>query len=32
MVLDEKGFRKEEFVLRIFPNMERRDEDKPSEG
>jgi hypothetical protein len=30
--LDEKGFCKEGFVLKIVPNMERRDKDKPSEG
>jgi hypothetical protein len=29
--LDEKGFCKEEFVLMIVSNMERRDKDKPSE-
>jgi hypothetical protein len=32
MFLDEKGFCKEGFVLKIVPNMERRDKDKPSEG
>jgi hypothetical protein len=32
MLLDEKRFRKEEFVLKIVPNMDRRDKDKPSEG
>jgi hypothetical protein len=31
MFLDEKGFCKKGFVLKIFPNMERRDKDKPSE-
>jgi hypothetical protein len=31
MFLDEKGFCKEGFVLKIAPNMERRDKDKPSE-
>jgi hypothetical protein len=30
--LDEKGFCKEGFVLRIVSNMERRDKEKPSEG
>jgi hypothetical protein len=30
--LDEKGFCKEGFVLKIVPNMERRYKDKPSQG
>jgi hypothetical protein len=30
--LDEKGFCKEGFVLKIVSNMERRDKDKPSKG
>jgi hypothetical protein len=30
MLLDEKGFCKEVFVLKIVPNMERRGKDKPS--
>jgi hypothetical protein len=30
--LDEKGFCKEEFVLKIATDMERRDKDKPSKG
>jgi hypothetical protein len=29
--LDEKVFCKEEFVLKIVPNMEKRGKDKPSE-
>jgi hypothetical protein len=28
--LDEKGFCKEGFILKIVSNMERRDKDKPS--
>jgi hypothetical protein len=32
MLLDEKGFCKEKFVLKIISNMERRDKSKPSEG
>jgi hypothetical protein len=32
MFLDEKGFCKEGFVLKIVSNMERRDKDKPSKG
>jgi hypothetical protein len=32
MVLDEKIFCKEEFVLKIVSNMERRNKDKPSES
>jgi hypothetical protein len=31
-LLDEKGFCKKGFVLKIVSNMERRDKDKPSEG
>jgi hypothetical protein len=31
MLLDEKGFCKDGFVLKIVSNMERRDKDKPSE-
>jgi hypothetical protein len=31
LLLDEKGFCNEGFVLKIVPNMERRDKDKPSE-
>jgi hypothetical protein len=30
--LDEKGFCKERFVLKIVSNMERRDKDKSSKG
>jgi hypothetical protein len=30
--LDERGFCKEGFVLKIVSNMERRDKDKPSKG
>jgi hypothetical protein len=30
--LDEKGFCKEGFVLKIVSNMQRRDKDKPSKG
>jgi hypothetical protein len=30
--LDEKGFHKEEFVLKIVSNMDRRDKDKPTKG
>jgi hypothetical protein len=30
--LDEKGFCKEGFVLKIVSNTERRDKDKPSKG
>jgi hypothetical protein len=30
--LNEKGFCKEGFVLKIVSNMERRNKDKPSEG
>jgi hypothetical protein len=30
--LDEKGFCKEGFVLKIVSSMERRDKDKPSKG
>jgi hypothetical protein len=29
MFLDEKGFCREGFVLKIVSNMERRDKDKP---
>jgi hypothetical protein len=32
MFLDEKRFCEEVFVLKIVPDMERRDKDKPSEG
>jgi hypothetical protein len=32
MFLDEEGFCKEGFVLKIVSNMERRDKDKTSEG
>jgi hypothetical protein len=32
MFLNEKGFCKEVFVLKIVLNMEKRDKDKPSEG
>jgi hypothetical protein len=32
MFLDEKRFCKVGFVLKIVPNMEKRDKDKPSEG
>jgi hypothetical protein len=32
VLLNEKGFCKERFVLRIVPNMEKRGKDKPSEG
>jgi hypothetical protein len=32
VLLNEKGFCKERFVLKIVPNMEKRDKDKPSEG
>jgi hypothetical protein len=32
MFLDEKGFCKEGFVLKIVPNMERTGKDKPSRG
>jgi hypothetical protein len=32
MFFNEKGFCKKEFVLKIVPNTERRDKDKPSEG
>jgi hypothetical protein len=31
VLLDEKGFCREGFVLKIVPNMERRDKDKPSQ-
>jgi hypothetical protein len=31
MFLDEKGFCKEGFVLKIVSNMKRRDKGKPSE-
>jgi hypothetical protein len=32
VLLEEKGFCKEGFVLKIVPNMERRGKDKSSEG
>jgi hypothetical protein len=32
MFLDEKEFCKEGFVLKIVPNMERKDKDKSSDG
>jgi hypothetical protein len=32
MFLNEKGFCKEGFILKIDPTMERRNKDKPSEG
>jgi hypothetical protein len=32
MFLDEKAFCKEGFVLKIVPNIEGRDKDKPSES
>jgi hypothetical protein len=32
MLLDEKGFCKEGFVLKIVPNMERRGKEKLSKG
>jgi hypothetical protein len=32
VLLNEKGFCKERFVLKIVPNMEKRSKDKSSEG
>jgi hypothetical protein len=32
VLLDGKGFCKDEFILKIVPNMEKRGKDKPSEG